>query len=215
MRYATARLDEIERLSAFGAQGVWRPIRHHFGIEGFGINAYTGDQPGDRVIEEHVERSTPRGHQELYLVLSGRATFTLDGEDLDAPSGTFVFVGEPEVRRGAVAAEPGTSVLAMGAEPGVPFEVSVWELCFRAAALGPCPEAFELLDEVDRRFPGEQWRVAYDRACLHALAGDADEALASLRIAIEREPQDREAARKDPDFESLRDNAEFQALVDG
>jgi hypothetical protein len=51
MRYATAHLDELERLPSFGVDGVWRPVRHHFGIEGFGINAFTVNEPGTRVIE--------------------------------------------------------------------------------------------------------------------------------------------------------------------
>ena len=214
MRYAAARLDEIERLSAFGQHGVWRPIRHHFGIEGFGINAYTADQPGDRVIEEHNEigaAGTGGRHQELYVVLTGRASFTLDGEEIDAPAGTFVFVGEPDVRRGAIAVEAGTSVLAIGARPGVPFEVSSWEYRFRAAALGPTAEAHEVLDEAARRFPNDTG-IPYDRACLHALAGEREQALASLRRAIELEPSAREWAAADEDLASLREDAEFDTL---
>ena len=49
------------------------------------------------------------------MVLAGRATFALDREEIDAPAGMFVFIGEPDVRRGAIAAEAGTSVLAIGA----------------------------------------------------------------------------------------------------
>jgi hypothetical protein len=217
MRYATARLDEIERLPAFGQHGIWRPIRHHFGIEGFGINAYTADQPGDRVIEEHTEigaAGTGGRHQELYVVLTGRATFTLDGEDVDAPAGTFVFVGEPDVRREAIAAEPGTNVLAIGARPGVPFEISPWEFRFRAAALGPTPEAHEALDEGERRFPNDT-AIPYDRACLHARAGDRAAALSELARAIEVDPDSRADAREDPDFESLRGDEEFEQLVGG
>jgi hypothetical protein len=215
VRYATARLDEFERLSAFGQHGVWRPIRHHFGIEGFGINAYTADQPGDRVIEEHDEiaASAEIGrHQELYVVLTGCASFTLDGEEIDAPAGTFVFIGEPDVRRGAVAADPATTVLAIGARPGVAFEVSPWEYRFRAAALGPSPEAYELLAEAERRFPSDTG-IPYDRACLHAREGDRDAALAELKRATEVKPETREWAREDEDFESLRGDPQFEELV--
>jgi hypothetical protein len=214
MRYAAARLDEFERLPAFGSHGVWRPVRHHFGIEGFGINAYTADQPGDRVIEEHDELSSADSgrHQELYVVLTGRASFVLDGEEIDAPAGTFVFVGEPEVRRSAVAAEPGTTVLAIGAEPGVAFSVSPWEHRFRAAALGPSDEAFRLLDEAEERAPGTAG-VAYDRACLHARAGDRGAALAELKRAIALDPSALGWAREDPDFASLRGDAGFGALL--
>jgi hypothetical protein len=215
MRYATARLDELERLPAFGEHGVWRPVRHHFGIEGFGINAYTADQPGDRVIEEHDELGAAGAgrHQELYVVLTGRACFTLDGEEIDAPSGTFVFIGEPEVVRGATASEPGTTVLAIGARPGQAFTVSPWEYRFRARALGGA-EALALLDDAAQRFPDNP-TVPFDRACLLALSGDRDAALRSLGDAVAIDPAVRERAAQEDDLASLRGDVEFEALIGG
>jgi hypothetical protein len=213
MRYATAHLDELERLSAFGVDGVWRPVRHHFGIEGFGINAYTVDEPGQRVIEEHDEVSAAGGggHQELYVVLTGRATFTLDGEERDAPAGTFVFIGEPEVRRGAIAAEPNTTVLAIGAAPGRAFAVSPWEYYFRALSVGGT-EAQEILDEAAERFPGNP-AIAYNRACLHAREGDREAALGALAEAVSLDPVAGQWAAGDEDFASLRGDAAFEALL--
>jgi hypothetical protein len=66
-----------------------------------------------------------RGHEEVYAVLRGRATFTLDGVELDAPAGTFVRVA-PEVRRRAVASERARAIVdELKAEqpgsPGVPI----------------------------------------------------------------------------------------------
>ena len=213
-RFATAQLSEIERLDAFGSPGVWRPIRHHFGIEGFGINAYTATEAGQRVIEEHDEvgaAGTGGGHQELYIVISGRATFTLDGEERDAPAGTFVFIGEPDVRRGAVAVEPETTVLAVGARPGVAFSVSPWEWSFRAAAVGG-EDGLRIIDEGEERFPGNV-SLIYARACLQALAGERDDALRSLAEAIEVDERAREWARDDQDFASLREAPEFVRLT--
>jgi hypothetical protein len=215
MRYGTARIDELERLSAFGEEGVWRPIRHHFGIEGFGINAYTGDQVGDRVIEEHTEMGAASEelgrHQELYIVLTGRAAFTLDGEEVDAPAGTLVFVGQPDVVRGALASEPGTTVIAIGARPGIPFEVQPWEYSFRARAVGG-REAYEVMDEAAERYP-DNWTIPYNRAGLHASDGDREAALASLRRAVELRPDVRRRAAADDDFGSLRGDAEFDELI--
>jgi hypothetical protein len=165
------------------------------------------------VIEEHDElgaAGTGR-HQELYVVLTGRARFTLDGEERDAPAGTLVFIGEPDVVRGAVAAEPNTTVLAIGARPGVAFSVSPWEFRFRARALGGS-EAYAILDEAAERYP-ENWTVPYDRACLHALAGEREAAIAALRRAIELEPSARESAATDVDLSALRGDAEFDALL--
>src|SRR5215208_5108472 len=98
--YATAHLDDIDELD--DGRSPMRPIRHHFGITSFGINAWTGHNPGDRIINEHDEADD--ANEELYLVTQGRAIFELDGERVQAAAGTFVFV-EPRVKRTAFAEE--------------------------------------------------------------------------------------------------------------
>jgi mannose-6-phosphate isomerase-like protein (cupin superfamily) len=106
----------------------WKPVRHHFGIESFGVNAFIAPNAGDWAIEEHTEtEESGTRHEELYFVASGHARFSVDGTDVDAPTGTFVYVRDPAVSRGARGLEPGTTVLAMGAEPGAAFAVSPWE----------------------------------------------------------------------------------------
>src|SRR5213080_4503773 len=125
--YQVAHIDELEELPINDGEFVWRPIRRRFGITAFGTNAYTA-QAGQRVIEEHSERE---GHEEMYVVLRGRATFQLDDEGVDAGPGTLVFV-RPVTRRGAIAAEDDTFILAVGAKPGVVFEPSLWEDIFAA-----------------------------------------------------------------------------------
>jgi len=102
----------------------WKPVRHHLGVRAFGINAYAG-QSGQVVIEDHDEADI--GHQELYFVASGAATFELGDEKVEAPAGTFVFYEDPSLRRRAVATEADTTVLAMGAKPGEAFSPSEWE----------------------------------------------------------------------------------------
>ena len=67
----------------------WTPVRRHFDMRAFGVNAYTAAEAGQEVVEEHTEEAL--GHEELYVVVAGSATFTLDGEELDAPQGTLVF----------------------------------------------------------------------------------------------------------------------------
>jgi mannose-6-phosphate isomerase-like protein (cupin superfamily) len=123
------RVAHIEQIPPAGEPSPrWRPVRHHLGVAAFGVNLWSAAGPGDEVIEDHVEATdSPSQHQELYLVLSGRAAFTVDGEEVDAPAGTFVFVPDPASRRSAVAREPDTTVLAMGAPAGAPYEVSRWE----------------------------------------------------------------------------------------
>ena len=183
----------------------WKPIRRTLGIEAFGINAYTGDKIGDDVVERHTEQTL--GHQEAYVVLAGRATFELDDEALDAPAGTVVFLRDPSVRRHATAAEPGTTVLAIGGKPGEAYTPSAWEWYFEAERFrDPLdPEAaLRLMDEANERFP-DHVGVMYSTACWLALAGRNDEAWETLQRTIEREPKTREWAKDDEDLAAFRD----------
>lgn len=107
---------------------AWKPVRRHFDVRSFGINAFVAARAGDWAVEEHDELGETAGrHEELYFVASGRATFRLDDEQLEAAAGTFVFVPDPAVLRSARALEPGTTVLAVGGLPGAAFTVSRWE----------------------------------------------------------------------------------------
>ena len=118
--FTIAKLDEIPK------RDTWIPVRAHFGIQGFGVNAYRAGDAGGILIDEHTE--TLEQHEEIYLVVAGHATFTVDGDEIDAPAGTLVFVGDPATRRSAVAKEAETTVLVAGARPGHAFEVASWEL---------------------------------------------------------------------------------------
>src|SRR5574340_576903 len=99
--YRTAQLDEI----VAEKWPYWAPIRHHFDIRTFGINAWRGDEAGANVITEHDESES--GSPELYYVASGGAAFTIAGEQIDAPAGTLVWVHDPAATRTAVATGPG------------------------------------------------------------------------------------------------------------
>ena len=118
--YSAAHLDDI----AAEKWPYWAPIRHHFGIRSFGANAWRGAN-GDEVIKRHQEG--PGGHEELYIVLSGDATFTIAGDEVAAPAGTFIHISDPEAERVAFAKADGTVVLSLGAWVGKAFEPSDWE----------------------------------------------------------------------------------------
>jgi hypothetical protein len=129
--YVTAHLDDVPTL-AFGteAEPDWKPLRHHLGVGAFGVNAWVAAAAGDPAVERHDEAPAEggtTGHEELYVVLRGAARFTVDGEELDAPAGTLVFVSDPALTREAVATADGTVVLTIGAARGVAFEPSDWE----------------------------------------------------------------------------------------
>jgi hypothetical protein len=208
--YAVARLDEIEEMT--DGREPWRPVRHHFGIAAFGVNAWTGREVGDRIINEHDESDD--GNEELYLVLSGRAVFELEGERVDAPAGTLVFA-RPAVKRTAFAEEPETTILALGGTPGKAYEPDGWELW---APLRPLYEAGEHAELADRlrevvdanpQYSG----LAYNLACIESLAGRTTDAIDHLRRAIEMSEKWREYARGDSDFDAIRDEPAFKELI--
>lgn len=129
--YVAEHISRIPTLKSDGVTGSgWKPVRSHLGVRAFGVNAYVAAKAGEEIIPEHNELVDPgsggQEHEELYFVVSGRADFTVAGETVKAPTGTFVLV-RPQASRAAVAREPGTTILIVGAEPGVAFEVSAWE----------------------------------------------------------------------------------------
>ena len=186
--YSIVRIPEIEPISVAGVQ--WKPLRRTLGIDAFGINAYSAAAVGDHVVEEHTEETL--GHQEAYVVIVGHATFSLDGEEIDAPQGTVVFIRDPKVRRSAVAVEPGTTVLAIGGVPGA-HTPSAWEWYFEAEKYresGDHAAALELLGDAQERFP-DHAGVLYSLACWQSLAGDTDAAIASLQRRARGRPEGR------------------------
>jgi tetratricopeptide (TPR) repeat protein len=205
------RLDEIDALPGPDTL-TWRPVRLTLGIRAFGTNAYTADEAGVDVVEPHTE-DPKLAHEELYFVHSGRATFTIDGEEIDAPAGTYVFVPDPASHRHAVAAEAGTTVLSFGGPPM--FEPSAWEWTFRSAAArngGDRDLAKEILDEALQAHP-DSAAVRYELACHFATGADVDAAIEWLREAVERDAGVAEYAVKDEDLTALREDPRFRALI--
>jgi quercetin dioxygenase-like cupin family protein len=200
------RLDDVEGIPVLGSL-VWKPVRKTLGVTAFGINAYTAAAAGDEVVEDHTE--TQLGHEEIYAVLTGRATFTVDGEEVDAPAGTLVFLDDPAQRRSAVAAEPNTTVLAIGGVPGR-HEVSAWEYFFPALPYmraGDWDTARRLLEKglAEKDAPG----IHYQLACVEARAGNRERALDELNAAVAAAERFREYAATDEDLDAIRDDPRF------
>ena len=210
--YSIARIDELDSFPVDEQGLTWRPIRRHFDIKAFGVNAYTAEKAGDRVVEEHREQD---GHEELYVVVSGHATFTLDGDDQDAPAGTLVHC-LPGTLRTAVAAEPGTTVMGIGAKRGEIFEPSPWESTFVAFGHfrgGDVERARSEMKDAVAKHP-DAWQGYFNFACLEALAGDKEAAIRHLQRAHELEPEIvAKGAASDEDFASLRDDERFLAIT--
>jgi quercetin dioxygenase-like cupin family protein len=207
--YEVAHIDDLDRFPVDNDELLWRPVRRKLGITAFGTNAYTAEKGHERVVEEHYERD---GAEELYFVATGRATFTLGDEELDAPAGTFVYA-EPGTKRGALAAEPKTTVLAFGAKRGVPHEISGWEEIFVAFGHlnnGHEDEGRETMVAAISAKP-DAWQGHFNAACFESLTGNREATFEHLRRAIELDPTAAEYAQKDTDFDWLRDDPEFPA----
>ena len=209
-KYAVAKLDEIDEIT--DGREPWRPVRHHFGIRSFGVNAWTARDVGDRIINEHDEEGED---EELYVVQAGRARFELDGESVDAPTGTYVFV-EHGVRRTAFAEKPETTLLAIGASPGKAYQPSGWELWAEVRPLyeaGRYDEAADRSRELADANP-DYPMLLYNLACVESLAGRKEDAIEHLRQAAEQSDRIREFAPGDSDFDAIRDEPEFKALFE-
>jgi hypothetical protein len=208
--YAVAHLDQIDEMD--DGRCPWQPVRHHFGITAFGVNAFTARDAGDRIINEHDESDD--GNEELYLVLQGRAFFQLDGERVDAPAGTLVFA-RPSVKRTAFAEEPETTIIALGGTPGKAYEPHGWELW---APLRPLYEAGEYAEAADRgrvlaKAHPQFADLFYNVACCESLAGRATDAVDHLRRSIEMSERFRAYAEDDSDFDPIRDEPAFKELI--
>jgi tetratricopeptide (TPR) repeat protein len=204
MAFRVAHIDELPRIPL--ESGVFVPIRRELGVTGFGVNAYTARAAGDELVERHDETSAGAGgHQELYVVLTGRAAFEVDGEQIDMPAGTMVLV-EPGSERFATAAEPATTVLVVGGVPGSALPVSpfeYWYAAIPAENAGDFERAFEIAAEGLQDYP-EHGTLHYALACYRARAGRLEDALSHLRIAFERDPRTQDWAAGDEDLDDLR-----------
>lgn len=212
----TAHVSDLAVKLASGQR--WALVRTHFGITAFGVNAYIGEEPDTELVGEHDEvgEGAPE-HEELYFVGSGHATFSVDGDEIDAPAGTFVFVRDPAAKRSAVTREPGTTVVVVGAKPGEAFSPSGWERrssALRFFASGEYEKAIEALKEILAE-SSEDARTLYNLACAESRVGSKDDALAHLEQAVALDAGFADLSTKDEDFDAIRDDSRFASAIAG
>jgi tetratricopeptide (TPR) repeat protein len=192
-------------------------LRQELGINAFGTNAVRA-AAGTTAIGEHDETGPGAdGHEELYVVIAGHAVFAVAGKEIDAPLGTAVFVRDPALRRSAVAKEDGTTILAVGAPAGKPFTITPGEAMrdfFEPYNAKDYAGALEIGRGILHRYPGNALAL-YNIACMEALLGKKDDALAHLGEALEKSERLGDNARTDEDFASLRGDERFEELVAG
>jgi tetratricopeptide (TPR) repeat protein len=205
-----------ERVAESDEEHGYIRLRADLDIAAFGASAAYQKKAGEDLIREHDEIGPGAdGHEELYVVVQGRAKFTVDGEELNAPQGTAVFVRNPASKRQAVAETDDTIVLAVGGRRGEAYRLSPGASLREflrlhgekdyEGATAECEKALET-------YPGNAL-ILYNVACLENLLGRPDDALATLGTAIGSWPEYKNNAREDEDFASLRDDPRFKALI--
>jgi tetratricopeptide (TPR) repeat protein len=206
-----ARTATIAELARDG--DGWSPLRMHLDVRSFGVNAWTANETGAQLIGEHDE--APSGHEELYLITSGAATFTVDGEEIAATAGTVVFVPDPASKRGAVAVEAGTTVFAVGGQPDAVYRPRAWETnasVFPLFGEGDYNGAKRALTEALDRYEDREG-LLYNLACAEARLGETDAAIGHLGESIALRPSFAELARDDADLDAIKADPRFDEIV--
>jgi tetratricopeptide (TPR) repeat protein len=194
---------------------VFIPLRRTLEIGAFGAGAMYQARAGEEIVNEHDELGPGADKQEeLYVVVQGSATFTLGGDEVEAPQGTVVLV-QPETTRKAVATSDETVVLAVGGRRGEAYRLPPGAELYDffehynakdyEGALEACHVALE-------KFPGNAL-ILYNIACMQSLLGRGDEALETLGTSVEMWPKFKENAQKDDDFAPIREDPRFVELV--
>jgi hypothetical protein len=204
-------VDELEEFDDAGCH--YRPIRHQLGITAFGVTAWTAREAGHRVINEHDE-DDPTADQELFLVLRGHAMFELDGDPVDAPTGTLVYA-PPGTQRTATATEEGTIIIALEGTPGQAYAPRGWELWAPLAPRYAVGEYAEVADSPVLLVAGSPQypMLFFNLACCESLSGRTSDALGHLRRAIEMSEESRNAAKADAELDSIHDEPAFNQLI--
>jgi len=217
--YVIARIDELEpapRIAPPEAADDGRrsfDIRRNLDIEAFGVSAYSAPS-GVMVISEHDETLLGEaGQEELYFVVSGAATFEIDGESVDAPTGALVSV-QPAAKRKATATEDDTTILAIGGTRGKPYEPAPEEAreAFAAYSAGDYDEAYAKQMVVIEKEPSNPI-AHFNAGCFAARSGRADDAIEHLRQAVEINPRIKELVKTDEDLDSIREDPRFAELA--
>jgi uncharacterized cupin superfamily protein len=106
-------IDEIE--GAHG--GVFKPVGRTLGATAFGVNVEQYPQGHDQ-YPDHDHSGD--GQEEVYYVISGQATLTIDGDDHIMRAGSIAYVPAGHSRR-FTTPDQGVQFLAIGGTPGSPF----------------------------------------------------------------------------------------------
>jgi quercetin dioxygenase-like cupin family protein len=91
--YTIKTIDEFEEMEGSGG-ATWRLARKALGAEAFGFNVVDIEAGGEIPAHDH----TGDNQEEVFIILDGQGTIVTDGEEHDAPAGTFCRLA-PQVNR--------------------------------------------------------------------------------------------------------------------
>jgi uncharacterized cupin superfamily protein len=104
--YTIKSIDEFEEMEGSGG-ATWRLARKSLGAEAFGFNVVDIEAGGQIPAHDHAGDK----QEEVFVILDGQAKIVTDGEEHDAPAGTFCRF-TPEVNR-TIRNESGANVRAL------------------------------------------------------------------------------------------------------
>jgi quercetin dioxygenase-like cupin family protein len=211
--YEILSLDDLDKVPYRGSGEVLRPLRKRLGFRAFGVNVWSAEAAGDKLIPPHEEDS---GHEELYVVVRGTASFTVGDETFDAPAGTLIHA-KSGTFRAATAAEAATTILVAGGKEGEAFTPGGWEDVHVAFAFLDAGDAAagRAIMQAANAAEDYLWGKHYNLACYEAMAGATDAALEHLRSALElNRDQVMKWLPHDTDLDSLRGDPRFEGLAE-
>lgn len=211
----TERLAERRQEQEEPQDRTYVQVRRELDIGAFAANAVQADAGKDLVGERTTTGYGADRHEELFVVLGGAATFKVDGQEVDAPTGTALFVRDVEAKRSAVATRDGTTVLVIGGRRGEAWRLTPGEAMQEFFPLYEAKDyegALRVAEQVLDEYAGNGL-AHFNIACMQSLLGRTDEAFDHLRAALEANPELLDNARSDEDFAPIRDDPRFGELV--
>jgi quercetin dioxygenase-like cupin family protein len=119
--YKIKHRDEFETMEGSG-DSTWRLARKSLGTSAFGFNLVEIGPGGQ--IPEHDESES--GQVELFVILEGNAVVRLNGEDHEAPAGTFASIDPPTSRTILNRSDAPVTALLVGVQPEGGYEPMSW-----------------------------------------------------------------------------------------
>ena len=208
--YAIARLDEIDALPDWSYR--YRPVRHHFGITSFGVTAWVGAPRRVTRSSMSTTRTPYRPRSCLSSCAGARCSRSRAKRWKRHPAPSY----PPGRARGERPSRPSpaTTILVFDGTPGKAYDATGWELWAPLRPLYDNGEHAELrarLQDVIAANP--QYPIVYNLACSESLSGHTADAIDHLRSAVGASEKLRADAREDSDFDPIRDEPSFKALI--